>query len=31
MRELDEAVKFAIESPEPKVEEALEDIYYSAG
>lgn len=27
-RELDEAVKFAIESPEPKVEEALEDIYY---
>ena len=27
-RELDEAVKFAVESPEPKVEEALEDIYY---
>ena len=26
-RELDEAVKFAAESPEPKVEEALEDIY----
>jgi len=31
MREVDEAVKFAIESPEPKVEEALEDIYYEAG
>jgi len=31
MRELDEAVEFAIESPEPKVEEALEDIYYTAG
>jgi len=30
-RELDEAVKFAVESPEPKVEEALEDIYYEAG
>jgi len=30
-RELDEAVKFAIESPEPRVEEALEDIYYKAG
>jgi len=29
MRELDEAVEFAIESPEPKVEEALEDIYYT--
>jgi len=28
-RELDEAVKFAVESPEPKVEEALEDIYYT--
>ena len=27
-QELDEAVKFAVESPEPKVEEALEDIYY---
>ncbi|HEY81934.1 MAG TPA: thiamine pyrophosphate-dependent dehydrogenase E1 component subunit alpha [Dehalococcoidia bacterium] len=27
LRELDEAVKFAQESPEPKVEEALEDIY----
>jgi len=31
LRELDEAVKFATESPEPKVEEALEDIYYTAG
>jgi len=31
MREVDEAVKFAVESPEPKVEEALEDIYYQAG
>lgn len=31
MQELDEAVKFAVESPEPKVEEALEDIYYIAG
>ncbi|MBA7606798.1 Acetoin:2,6-dichlorophenolindophenol oxidoreductase subunit alpha [subsurface metagenome] len=31
IRELDEAVKFATESPEPKVEEALEDIYYTAG
>ncbi len=31
MRELDEAVEFAIESPEPRVEEALEDIYYTAG
>ena len=30
-QELDEAVKFAVESPEPKVEEALEDIYYEAG
>ena len=30
-RELDEAVKFAVESPEPKVEEALEDIYYTEG
>jgi pyruvate dehydrogenase E1 component alpha subunit len=29
--ELDEAVKFAIESPEPKAEEALEDIYCKAG
>ena len=28
--ELDEAVKFAIESPEPKIEVALEDIYYVA-
>ena len=28
--ELDEAVKFAAESPEPKVEVALEDIYYVA-
>ncbi|HUU65388.1 MAG TPA: thiamine pyrophosphate-dependent enzyme [Dehalococcoidales bacterium] len=31
MRELDEAVKFAMESPEPRVEEALEDIYYTIG
>jgi len=31
LRELDEAVKFAQESPEPEVEEALEDIYYTAG
>jgi len=30
MRELDEAVKFATESPEPKVEEALKDIFYTA-
>ena len=30
-RELDEAVRFATESPEPRVEEALEDIYYTAG
>ena len=30
-RELDDAVRFAIESPEPRVEEALEDIYYTAG
>ena len=28
--ELDEAVKFAIESPEPRAEEALEDIYCKA-
>lgn len=27
LRELDEAVKFSIESPEPEPEEALEDIY----
>jgi len=27
LRELDEAVKFAQESPEPAPEEALEDIY----
>ena len=31
LRELDEAVKFSIESPEPRPEEALEDIYYTAG
>ena len=31
MRELGEAVKFATESPEPRVEEALEDIYYTTG
>ncbi len=30
-RELDEAVRFAAESPEPRVEEAIEDIYYTAG
>ena len=30
MGELDEAVKFAAESPEPSVEEALKDIYYTA-
>lgn len=30
-QELDEAVKFATESPEPKLEEALKDIYYTAG
>ena len=30
MRELNEAVKFATESPEPKVEEALKDIFYTA-
>lgn len=29
-RELDEAVKFAVESPEPRIEMALEDIYYVA-
>lgn len=28
MQELDDAVKFAEESPEPRIEEALEDIYY---
>ena len=31
MRELDEAVRFATESPEPRIEEALDDIYYTAG
>ncbi len=31
VRELDEAVKFAMESPEPKLEEALKDIVYTAG
>lgn len=30
-RELDEAVKFATESPEPKTEDALNNIYYTAG
>ncbi len=30
-QELDEAVRFATESPEPELEEALEDIYYTAG
>ena len=29
-RELDEAVKFAIESPEPKIEDALNNVYYTA-
>jgi len=29
-RELDEAVKFAAESPEPEVEDALSGIYYTA-
>lgn len=29
-RELDQAVKFAAESPEPSVEDALKDIYYIA-
>ena len=29
--ELDEAVQFATESPEPKTEDALEGVYYSAG
>ncbi len=29
-QELDEAVRFAVESPEPKVEEAISDIYYIA-
>lgn len=29
MWELDEAVKFAIESPEPKLDEALKDVYYT--
>lgn len=28
-RELDEAVKFAMESPEPKIEDTLTDIYYN--
>lgn len=28
-RELDEAVKFAMESPEPKLEEAIKDIFYT--
>lgn len=31
MRELDEAVRFATESPEPGLEEALKDVYYTAG
>ena len=30
-REIDEAVKFAIESPEPDLEEALQDIYFTGG
>jgi len=30
-RELDEAVKFATESPEPKIEDALNNVYYTAG
>jgi len=31
MRELDEAVAFANESPEPSIQDALNDIYYTAG
>ncbi|MFC1981274.1 thiamine pyrophosphate-dependent dehydrogenase E1 component subunit alpha [Chloroflexota bacterium] len=31
IREVDEAVRFAIESPEPRIEVALEDIRYTAG
>jgi TPP-dependent pyruvate/acetoin dehydrogenase alpha subunit len=31
MQELDKAVKFATESPEPSIEEALKDVYYAAG
>ena len=30
-KELDEAVQFATESPEPKTEDALEGVYYAAG
>ena len=30
-KELDEAVQFATESPEPKTEDALKGIYYTAG
>ncbi len=30
-KELDEAVQFATESPEPKTEDALEGVYYTAG
>jgi pyruvate dehydrogenase E1 component alpha subunit len=30
-KELDEAVQFAAESPEPKTEDALEGVYYTAG
>ena len=30
-RELDEAVKFAAESPEPKIEDALDNVYCTAG
>jgi len=30
-KELDEAVQFATESPEPKTEDTLEGVYYSAG
>jgi TPP-dependent pyruvate/acetoin dehydrogenase alpha subunit len=30
-KELDEAVLFATESPEPKTEDALEGVYYTAG
>ena len=29
-KELDEAVKFAVESPEPKIEDALSGVYYTA-
>ena len=31
VKELDEAVQFALDSPEPELKEALEDIYYTEG